>query len=139
MQLDQQPADTTQRALLAAELFALSGVTERDSAISVPGARALWLEKVPPGAPRDAFMIGAELAHLHPRADQCLHVMLPPDLVAEAIEAGWAEQHPVARRGLIPPNAVMLYAPRDDAERETVAALVSAAHAYATCSEEAVQ
>jgi hypothetical protein len=63
--------------------------------------------------------------------------MLPPDLVAEAIEAGWAEQHPVARRGLIPANAVMLYAPRDDVERETVAALVRAAHAYATHGEEA--
>ena len=135
MQLDQQPADTTQRALLAAEVFALRGVIERESAISVPGARALWLDRVPPDAPRDAFMIGAELAHLHPGTDQSLHAMLPPDLVADAIEAGWAEQHPVARRGLIPANAVMLYAPRDDAERETVAALVRAAHAYATHSE----
>lgn len=136
MQLDQQPADSTQRVLLAAAVFALPGVTERESAISVPGARALWLDRVPPTAPRDAFMIGTELAHLHPRTDQSLHVMLPPDLAVQAIEAGWAEQHPVARRGLIPLNAVMLYAPRDDAERETVVALVAAAHAYATHNEE---
>lgn len=57
--------------------------------------------------------------------------MLTPALAEEAVEAGWAEQHPVARRGLIPPNAVMLYAPRDDAEREVVEALVRASHAFA--------
>lgn len=135
VQLDQQPSDTFQRALLAAEVFALPGVTERQSAISVPGAKALWLEAFRGAAPADAFMTGAEFAHLHPGADQSLHVMLPPDLVAEVIDAGWGEQHPVAQRGLIPPNAVMLYAPRDDGERGVVASLVSAAHAYATRSE----
>ena len=49
-----------------------------------------------------------------------------------AAKAGWAEPHPVAARGLAPPNAVMVYAPRDDTEREVVTALVRAAHAYAT-------
>ncbi|MDA8315049.1 MAG: hypothetical protein M0010_07715 [Actinomycetota bacterium] len=38
MQLDQQPADTTQRALLAAELFALSGVTERETVAALVSA-----------------------------------------------------------------------------------------------------
>ena len=76
-------------------------------------------------------MVGAEFAHLHPEPDQSLHAMLPPDFAAEAIDAGWAETHPVARLGLIPPNAVMLYAPRDDGERAVVASLVRAAHAFA--------
>jgi hypothetical protein len=76
-------------------------------------------------------MVEAEFAHLHPGADQSLHAMLPPGLVDVAIEAGWAELHPVARLGLIPPTAVMLYAPRDDAEREVMEALVRASHAYA--------
>lgn len=76
-------------------------------------------------------MIGNEFAHLHPAPDLSLHAMLPPSLAEEAIEAGWAEQHPVARRGLIAANAVMLYAPRDDAEREIVEQLVRAAHAFA--------
>lgn len=134
-QLDQQPGDTAQHDLLAEELFSLPQVSERQSMISVPGARALWLD-AREGAPADAFMIGAEFAHLHPGADQSLHVMLPPDLVAGAIEAGWAEQHPAAQRGLIHPNAVMLYAPRDDSERAVVASLVRAAHAYATNAQE---
>lgn len=132
-QLDQQPSGSDLRDRLAAEVFALPGVSERESMISVPGARALWLDDAACAA-ADAFMIGAEFAHLHPGADQSLHVMLPPELVAEAIEAGWAERHPVARLGMIPPNAVMIYAPRDDAEREVVASLVRAAHAYATGS-----
>lgn len=129
-QLDQQPEGSEQRDLLTAAVLALPGVAERPSAISVPGARALWLGEGAAGPP-EAFMVGHEFAHLHPPPDQSLHVMLPPALAADAIEAGWAEQHPVARRGLIPANAVMVYAPRHAAEREVVEALVRAAHAFA--------
>ena len=130
MQLDQQPAGLEQRDLLAATVFALAGVVERPSLISVPGARALWLVEDAKGPP-EGFMIGQEFAHLHPEPDQSLHMMLPPQLAEEAIEAGWAEQHPVARRGLIPANAVMVYAPRDDEERGVVEQLVRASHAFA--------
>lgn len=129
-QLDQQPAGSEQRELLAASVFALPGVVERPSLISVPGARALWLAEGAAGPP-EAFLVGNEFAHLHPAPDQSLHLMLPPTLVREAVEAGWAEQHPVARRGLIPANAVMVYAPRNDAEREVVEELVRASHAFA--------
>lgn len=129
-QLDQQPADRVQRDRLAATLFALPGVVERPSRISVPGARALWLEEGANGPP-EAFMVGAEFAHLHPGADQSLHAMLPPSMADVAVEAGWAEPHPVARLGLIPPTAVMIYAPRDDSEREVVEALARASHAFA--------
>lgn len=131
MQLDQQPAGSEQRELLAAEVFALPRVQEHPSLLSLPGARALWLTDSS-GAHADAFMAGTEFAHLHPDADQSLHVMLPPRLVEEAIQAGWAEQHPAARRGLIHANAVMLYAPRDNDERTVVASLVKASHAYAS-------
>jgi hypothetical protein len=129
-QLDQQPTGTDQRDLLAQAVFALPGVVERPSGISVPGARALWLADGA-GGPPEAFMIGNEFAHLHPGLDQSLHAMLPPTLAGEAIEAGWAEPHPMARLGLVAGTAVMLYAPRDDAEREVVERLVSASHAFA--------
>lgn len=130
-QLDQQPTDGEQREQLASAVFALPGVRERPSEISVPGARALCLED-PTAAPEDAFFVGTEFAHLHPGRDQSLHVMLPPQLAPLAIEAGWAEPHPVAAQGYLSANAVMVYAPRDDSERELVTALVRAAHAYAT-------
>jgi hypothetical protein len=53
------------------------------------------------------------------------------DRLSEAVDAGWAEPHPVARSGLIPPTAVMLYAPRDEEELAVVEVLVQASHAFA--------
>ena len=76
-------------------------------------------------------MIGREFAHLHPDPDQSLHAMLPPGMVPEAVDAGWAEPHPVALRGLIPSTAVMLYAPRDEQELDVIEQLVRASHAFA--------
>jgi hypothetical protein len=130
-QLDQQPADPGVVDELARRVFALPGVIERPSAISVPGARALTLAPDEPTGPPEAFMIDREFAHLHPAPDHSLHAMLPPPLADEAVEAGWAEVHPVARLGLIPPTAVMLYAPRDEDELAVIEQLVPASHAFA--------
>jgi hypothetical protein len=118
-------------AELARRAFALPGVVEEPSRISVPGARALVLAPGEPAGPPEAFLIDREFAHLHPHPDYSLHAMLPTQTVAEAVAAGWAEPHPVALRGLIPPTAVMLYAPRDEAELEVIETLVRAAHAFA--------
>jgi hypothetical protein len=130
-QLDQQPEDARIRDELARRLFTLEGVEERPSAISVPGARALWLAESVANGPREAFLVGREFAHLHPHPDQSLHAMLPPALVREATAAGWAELHPVARLGAIPETAVMIYAPRDEAELDVVERLVRASYEFA--------
>ena len=112
-------------------VFALPGVVEQPSGISVPGARALVLADGEPAGPPEAFLIGREFAHLHPAPDHSLHAMLPIELAEEAVEAGWAEPHPVALRGLIPRSAVMIYAPRNEGELGTVEELVRASHAFA--------
>jgi hypothetical protein len=130
-QLDQQAADPRIADELARRIFELPGVVERPSGISVPGARALTLADGEPAGPPEAFLVGREFAHLHPAPDRSLHAMLPLDVAEQAIEAGWAEVHPVARMGLIPPTAVMLYAPRDDDELAVVERLVRASHAFA--------
>ncbi len=130
-QLDQQPTDLHCIEMLAERVFALPGVVEKPSGISVPGARALVLADDEPVGPPEAFLIGREFAHLHPAPDHSLHAMLPSETVAEAVAAGWAEPHPVALRGLIPPTAVMLYAPRDEAELGVIESLVRASHAFA--------
>jgi hypothetical protein len=130
-QLDQQPTDLRWVEELAERVFALPGVHKEPSRISVPGARALILAPGEPAGPPEAFLIEREFAHLHPAPDHSLHAMLPPDLVTEAVEAGWAELHPVALRGLIPRTAVMLYAPRDEAELDVIERLVRASHAFA--------
>jgi hypothetical protein len=130
-QLDQQPVGSAVRDRLATIAFALPGVREQESAISVPGARALWLAEGADGPP-EAFMVGSEFAHFHPvGSDQSLHMMLPPEIAEEAIAAGWAELHPVALRGLLPQTAVMVYAPRDDLEADVVAGLIRVSHTFA--------
>ncbi len=129
-QLDQQPSDETIHEKLAVRLFALEGVIERPSGISVPGARALVLRdevSAPPGA----FMVSREFAHLHPPPDQSLHITLPERRSSAAIEAGWAEHHPLVVAGRLPPTHVMVYAPRDEAELEVVYGLVCESYAFA--------
>ena len=130
-QLDQQPTDLAWVEELARRIFSLPGVIEQPSRISVPGARALVLAPEEATGPPEAFLIDREFAHLHPAPDHSLHAMLPAETVTEAVAAGWAEPHPVALRGLIPPTAVMLYAPRDEAELDVIEALVRASHAFA--------
>jgi hypothetical protein len=97
-QLEQNP----ERELveeLARRVFTLPGVEERPSAVSVPGARALWLREDVPAGPPEAFMVGREFAHIHPMPEGSLHAALPPEVAREAIRKDWAEQHPVARTG----------------------------------------
>jgi hypothetical protein len=131
-QLDQQPDDDRPRRLLE-ERFAqlLPGVVWRPSMISVPGARAMTLPADAAQGPPEAFMVGTEFAHLHPAPDHSLHLVLPPAVASRVVEAGWAEQHPVARRGLITSGAVLVYAPRDEEEAELVSRIVTASFEYA--------
>ncbi len=134
MQLEQN-APAEQWAELARRAFALPDVEERPSRISVPGARALWLREGVPTGPREAFMIGREFAHIHPLPEGSLHLSLPLQLAREAIEKGWAEQHPVARLGFIPETIVMVYGPRDAEELEVVWQLVQASYEHARAAE----
>jgi hypothetical protein len=103
--------------------------------ISVPGAKALTLSHSQARGPLDAFMTGTEFAHLHPAPDHSLHLVLPPSIAEAAIEAGRAEQHPIARLGIISSGAVMVYAPRDTYEADIAVGLIRSSHAYATGKE----
>lgn len=127
---DNAPADLQER--LFAQISALPGVTTRQSAISVPGARGLMLDALG-DAPLDAFLVprAGEFAHLHPGHDGSLHLALPPALAADLVARGWGVAHPLAgirlARGM-----VMVYGPRDEAELATVAGIVETSHRYAT-------
>ncbi|MEM1418226.1 MAG: luciferase family protein [Myxococcota bacterium] len=129
-QLDQNAPEALQQQV-AAFMFGLACVREIPSQISVPGARAMWLHESCAAGPANAFMIGREFCHLHPASDGSLHLNLPEDILDEAIAHGWAEPHPLAARGIVPRNVVMVYGPRDDAELEIVKRLVAASHAFA--------
>ena len=74
--------------------YALPGVLDRPTVISVSGARALWLAEEIELLRPEAILRGREFAHIHP--DGSLHASLPPQRAQEAIDAGWAEPHPIA-------------------------------------------
>lgn len=133
MQLEQN-APAALWAELGRRAFALPEVEERPSLVSVAGARALWLRDGLPSGPREAFMVGREFAHIHPLPEGSMHMALPPDLAREAIDRGWAEQHPVARMGHIPENIVMVYGPRDAEELEIAWKLLQASCVFAQTS-----
>jgi phospholipase/carboxylesterase len=123
------PPDLQERVFGSAG--ALEGVEVGPSLVSVPGARAFHLPASAQPA-REAFMVGHEFAHLHPSRDGSLHLTLPPDVVDQVIENGWAERHPLAGQHGLPANIVMVYGPRDEDELAVVEDLVRASHALAT-------
>jgi Family of unknown function (DUF5519) len=130
-QLDQQPGDARQLDAILAQARAWPHVAERESGVSVAGARALTLGPAAAGGPAEAFIAGREFCHGHARGDFSLHATLPPDLAAAAEQAGWAEPHFLVRTGDLPATVVMLYAPRDQTEREVALGLVRASYDFA--------
>ena len=132
-QLDQQPEDPEAREWLAAAVFALPGVVEEPSGISVPGARALVNQRGEPSCCPTAFLTGREFAHLHPPPDLSLHLTLPTAEAEAVIEAGWAEWHPWVPTGRLPPTVVMVYAPRTRDEAAIVEELVQRSWRFSNC------
>lgn len=47
------------------------------------------------------------------------------------IERGWGEWHPMIKRGILPPNIVMLYAPRNASEMEVAKHILGRSYAFA--------
>lgn len=116
-----------------AELFrrayALPDVENRPTVISVPGARALWLREGIPLAHPEVIVAGREFAHIHP--DGSLHATLPAERAREAVQAGWAEPHPLAE-AMGWEGMVMLYTPRSMQELDVIFSLVVDAYNYVT-------
>jgi phospholipase/carboxylesterase len=112
--------------------YALPGVLDRPSVISVPGARALWLADGVELVRPEAVLRGREFAHIHP--DGSLHGALEAQRAREAIDAGWAEPHPLAEP-LGMPGLVMLYTPRTMEELDVVMALVVDSYNFVTGAE----
>jgi hypothetical protein len=52
-------------------------------------------------------------------------------LATAAQEAGWGEPHYLVHTGQAPPSLTMLYAPRNEAEREVILRLVRVSYEFA--------
>ncbi|KIC07698.1 hypothetical protein RA19_23255 [Leisingera sp. ANG-M1] len=112
--------------------FALPGVEEHHSLVSVPGARALVMHDNAT-CNHEAFMAGREFAHIHPHPDNgSLHVQLPKDEALEVVEKGWGEHHTLVLKGLRSIGLVMVFSPRDEAGLETVKTIIRRSYEYAT-------
>jgi len=134
-QLDQQPTDGQHLDAILAEATTWPAVVGEPSKISVDGARALTLDTSSQGGPPEAFMVGREFCHVHAQGDFSLHTTLPLPLAEAAECAGWAEPHFLVHSGRAPATVVMVYAPRDDSERDVVMQLVRASYEFALGAE----
>jgi hypothetical protein len=130
-QLDQQPGDSCHVDAILAKALIWPCVLGGPSAISVEGARALILAAGTAGGPAEAFMTGREFCHAHAQGDYSFHATLPVPLAQAAEDAGWAEPHFLVQTGQAPATVVMVYAPRDEAERDVVLGLVRASYEFA--------
>ena len=106
-------------------------MTVQPSRIAVEGSRALVLTDDAQTGPSEAFMIGREFCHGHAPGDSSLHAALPRHLARAAQEAGWGEPHYLVHTHQAPPSITMLYAPRDQAERDVILRLVRASYEFA--------
>ena len=133
VQLDQTSSDEV-LLRMTDWVFSLHGVVEQPSRTSLPGARALTVAPEVLVTNHQAMMAGREFAHIHPQPrGGSMHVILPADQVAEVVEKGWGEHHPLALDGSVP-NLLMVYAPRDDEDLAVIKLIISASVEYATSS-----
>jgi len=130
-QLDQQPTDLAYIEELADWAFQLQHIEKQPSRISVPGAVAMCMDEGHTCDSCNAFMVGTEFAHFHPKPDYSLHLGLKTEDAELFILYGWGEWHPMIERGILPPNIIMLYAPRSEEELEVAKFILGRSYAFA--------
>ena len=130
-QLDQQPPDGGELDAVLAEAASWPHVDLQPSQIAVEGSRALVVSPDIATGPAEAFMVGREFCHGHAGGDFSLHAALPLPVAHAAQRAGWAEPHYLVHTGQASPTVVMLYAPRDETERQVILRLVRSSYEYA--------
>ncbi|MFE1174397.1 luciferase family protein [Streptomyces sp. NPDC058773] len=129
LQLSQRSPAEVREALLRWLDAALPGTTWGRSKVSAPSSRARFLDGTLP-APGAVLMPprgDEEFVHVH--ADGSLHLALDPADHAAFLSSGWGEKHPLYDHGI---NVVMLYAPRNETELDTVQQVIAASYRYAT-------
>ena len=105
-------------------------VREHDTLISVPTSRAMWLdEKITP-AHNDAFMPPAgsrEFCHIH--EDGSLHAVVANSVENEILAKRWGVRHMYYDKGV---KEMLVYAPRNKQELETVKLIIHESYKYAS-------
>ena len=115
IQINTEPAPAVD-AELRRRVFLIPGIEERESQISLPGARSLWLVDDLELARPEVLQVGREFGHFHP--DGSLHLWLPVDRAQEVAATKWGELHPWVERDNFWDGVAMIYIPEtaDDAD-----------------------
>lgn len=129
LQLDETASPELREALLAYGR-GLEGVRLYPTELSVPGDALVLQEELAKGKP-EAFIAGREFAVV--REDGSTQLNLDPGWGQKILDKGWATIHPLARymAGALPPQSLIVYAPRDEKELRVVCKIVEAAYWYA--------
>lgn len=122
IQLDAEPVPEVD-AELRRRAFAMPGVEDAPSEISLPGARGLVFGDDVELARPDVLLSGREFAHIH--ADGSLHVWLPVERAVEVDETGWGEMHPWVDRDNFWDGVAMVFTPRTLDEVDIVIGLLA--------------
>jgi len=129
VQIDVEPV-TAVNDELARRAFALPGVENRPTIVSLPGARGMWLSDEVSIAYPSTIVSGREFAHIHP--DGSLHLPLPYARAIEVAEKGWGERHPWADERDGWEGFVMLFTPQTMAELDVIFNLIVESYNHVT-------
>lgn len=102
----------------------------RNTVMSLPGAKGFWLNDALPLVHPEIIISGREFAHMHP--DGSLHASLPIPLAQEAINQGWAIQHPWSKQRAGWEGFVMIYSPTTMVELDVTIELIFRSYDYIT-------
>jgi hypothetical protein len=134
-QLDQLPTEEewqTIRKMFNAWQTAEQGASLR----ATPGTLGLFIpENDRKASSAEAFLLGNEFAHHHPKGDGGLHLVLPPAWHAIAIKRGWAVPHTLAGHRTVSHLTLLIFAPRDADERNVIRRLVEVSESFARGAE----
>lgn len=128
-----QDAETASPVLidaLAAHAGALPGSTVCEAPFQTPGQGFALDEDLARGQP-EAFV--SEPVWLILRDDGALHLGLRPEWAQRLLTLGWATVHPFARymAGAVPPQSLIVFAPRNEEELIAARSIMEAAYGYA--------
>lgn len=118
------------RERLLSRAGTLEGVHVQPTGFSIPGEALVLDEALAKGKP-EAFVREREFAIV--REEGSVHLTLDPGWGQKVLNKGWAVIHPLAiyMAGAISPQSLILYAPRNERELETIWKIIQAAHSFA--------
>jgi hypothetical protein len=130
-QLDQLPTEEEWQA--TRKIFNAWQTADHGASLrATPGTLGLFIrENDHKASSAEAFLLGNEFAHHHPKGDGGLHLVLPPAWHASAIKKGWAVPHTLAGQPSVSRWTLLIFAPRDANERNVIRRLVEASESFA--------